>query len=244
MIIGYLERDEVDLAGKTFLEIGPGQDLGMPLLLIGLGARATIVDEYPSGWNASFHGTYYDALLDAAPGAFPGIDAKPIEQVIAVGAHEADGLEVHGVGLEDIDAIPDGTIDISYSNATMEHLRNASRAIEQLSRVTRAGGVGFHQIDLRDHRDFDRPLEYLTLTEDALNELMDERDYSCGNALRYTDFEQLFEQHGFDTRFDANGFAEPEYLADVTPRLHERFRALPAEAFRVLGGRFFLTKRG
>ena len=43
------------LRGASFLEIGPGQDLGLPLIAIGLGAIATATDRYPVEWDPSFH---------------------------------------------------------------------------------------------------------------------------------------------------------------------------------------------
>jgi ubiquinone/menaquinone biosynthesis C-methylase UbiE len=74
-------------------------------------------------------------------------------------------------GLEDVGELPDGSIDIHYSNATFEHLADIPASIAQLGRITKPGGVGFHQIDFRDHRNFDRPLDYLTIPSTLLEKV-------------------------------------------------------------------------
>jgi SAM-dependent methyltransferase len=55
--------------------------------------------------------------------------------------------------------------DVTLSNAVLEHVFDPLRAAVNLHRVTAPGGIGFHQVDFRDHRDFTRPLEYLLLDE-------------------------------------------------------------------------------
>lgn len=242
VLLGWLPGREHYLPQKTVLEIGPGQDFGMPLILMGFGARVVLVDRYLHAWEPAFHPLYYRSLRQTAVQAFPQIDTTAIDAVIAKGAHVAQGLTTLQVGLEEIAELPTGSVDITYSNATLEHLADVSGAIQQLARVTTLGGVGFHQIDFRDHSDFSRPLEYLTKTAEELQALLQKSSCTCGNALRYTEFEALFQAAGFQTRLEVNMLAEDDYLHDILARMHARFRNLPIDAFRVLGGRFFLAK--
>jgi len=243
LLLGWLPGREAFLARKTVLEVGPGQDFGLPLILSGFGANVVLVDKYLPEWDEQFHPAYYRALCAAATERFPGINTKPIRQLLRRGAHRARGMRLIKLGLERADEIADAAVDVSYSNATLEHLAETPEAIEQLGRITRVGGLGFHQIDFRDHRDSGRPLEYLCLPEDEFVALAEGLSWSCGNRLRHTEFHELFERAGFEVRFEPNMIAEEAYLGDVRSRAQARFQTLPVEALRVLSGRFFLKKR-
>lgn len=242
LLIGWLPNGEKYLVGKIIMEVGPGQDFGMPLILMGFGAKAIVVDRYLCEWDPAYHEDFYRCLRTMAAERFSGIDASPFDSVIRHKGPVADGLTAMKIGLEEADALPRECVDISYSNATLEHLADVESAISQLARITRDGGIGFHQVDFRDHRDFSHPLEYLILNELELRKLLEKNSWACGNAWRYTEYQHLFERVGFDTHFEPNLFAEEDYLQDVLNRIDSRFRSTSIEAFRVLGGRFFITK--
>lgn len=242
MYIGFFPGRSKFLANKRILEIGPGQDFGVPLILMGYGAQAVLVDRYLVGWDPDFHPEYYRRLLTEVSEVFPEIDLSPLKQVIKDGSHEIQGLHLVPTGLEEVRQIPSGSVQITYSNATFEHLAEGRKACLELGRVTAPGGLGFHQVDFRDHRNFDRPLEYLELPDDEFQSLLESSSYTCGNRLRYTDFEPWFKEAGFDLAFTPNLFAEKEYLEDIRLRATPRYLEMPLEALRVLGGRFLLTK--
>ncbi len=226
------------------MEIGPGQDIGIPLLIMGYGAKAYVIDKYLCHWDEAYHPAFYRELLKQAKIHFPDGDFHALEEVIANNDHRATGLTVLRLGLEEVvDDIPDDAIDWSFSNATFEHLFDARSALAQLGRITKQDGLGFHQTDFRDHRNFSRPLEYITMPADEFNRMMHEVSCSCGNRLRYTDFIPWFEEAGFEVRLTPSLFAEPEYLEDVLRRAQPEYRELPREAMHVLSGRFHLVKR-
>jgi SAM-dependent methyltransferase len=243
LLLGWLPRRGVFLARKAVLEVGPGQDFGFPLILIGLGANVILVDRYLAQWDENFHPIYYRALRKVVTKKLRGIRKRPIREVLKHRAHQARGLRAIQQGLESVDQIADGSIDISYSNAAFEHLAQVDKAIEQLGRITKPGGLGFHQIDLRDHRDFNRPLEYLCLSEGEFSAVLEASSWSCGNRLRYTEFFEMFEQAGFDVRFKPNLLADDEYVRDVRTRAQAQYQAMPIDALRLVSGRFFLKKR-
>jgi hypothetical protein len=51
--------------------------------------------------------------------------------------------------------------DLIVSNAVLEHVFDFASACRMLAMLTRIGGVNSHQIDFRDHLNFERPLEFL-----------------------------------------------------------------------------------
>ena len=243
MQIGFLPSGKDFLKGKTLIEIGPGQDFGIPLVMMGYGAQAILVDKYLCSWDNAFHPHFYTKLRQAVIEFFPDASTEPLDKVIANNEHKAPGLKLCKQGLESVPDIETASIDLSISNAVFEHFFDGHLACLELGRITRKGGYGFHQTDFRDHRNFDRPLEYLTMSPEDFKQLLIEKECACGNRLRYTDFLPSFEKAGFDVRFEPNMFAELDYLNDIMSRAHPYFSTMEREAFRVLSGRFHLAKR-
>jgi predicted O-methyltransferase YrrM len=242
LLMGWLPRRECYLRGKTVLEFGPGQDFGFPLILMGFGAETVLLDRFLCDWDENFHQAFYRALRQAAAVNFPGIITTALDEVIENGAHQAHGMTIVKVGLEGADELEASSIDVHYSNASFEHVADVSNGIKQLARITKPGGLGFHQIDFRDHRDFSRPLEHLSLPDPDFYLVAEERSWSLGNGLRYTEFFELFRMFGFEVRFKPDLFVDEHYLRDLLPRIQKRYQTMPIDALRILGGRFFLTK--
>lgn len=240
--LSFVPGGEAYCNGRTFLEIGPGQDLGVSIILIAHGAKGIIIDKYACKWDNQFHPLYYRSLRNATKDKFLKADLTIFNQLLNQNSHAIQGLTNYELGLEEVDRIPDQTIDWSFSNATFEHLYDVPKAIFQLGRITKSGGLGFHQTDFRDHRDFSRPLEYITMADADFLELVKRVDYSCGNRLRYTDFIPEFKHSGFNVRLSPDVFAEEEYLEDVLKRAQPFFRTIPPDALKVLSGRFHLIK--
>ena len=70
--------------------------------------------------------------------------------------------------------------------------------------LTAANGIGLHQVDFRDHRSYDRPLEYLLMDEFSFVELLQQERGGCGNRLRPHQMDGLFRRAGFsEHRFRA-----------------------------------------
>jgi hypothetical protein len=241
LLIGWLPGKVKDLLGKTILEIGPGQDLGLPAILIGLGAKVLVVDPYLVEWVKAWHDPFYQILSEVSMEKFPEIDLTPFTQMINLGEHAADGLFLFKETLDVIDLV-EGSIDISYSNATFEHLGNPKAAIHKLGAITKNRGLGFHQIDFRDHRDFNRPLEFFTLSKEDFQKIGSCLEGAYCNGIRFKKFEEWFQEVGFQTEFTPNLFVENEYLEEVRPRLSGDNKLISDEELRVLGGRFFLRK--
>lgn len=242
-LISWLPGESGYLRNKTVLEVGPGQDLGIPLILMGFGASIILVDRYLCQWDPDFHPLYYRNLRQEIADIFPSVETDPLDQVVKKDSHAIPNLAAMKVGMENIHEVPDSSVDVTYSNATFEHLTDPARAIQELARVTRPGGLGFHQIDFRDHRNFERPLEYLTISPQNSELQLKRMAWTFGNGVRSTEFEAMFRAAGFRiVQFDPNLLADEEYLAALQPRLQPKYKTMPPEALRVLGGRFFTLK--
>jgi hypothetical protein len=86
----------------------------------------------------------------------------------------------------------------------LEHIRDTRPALATSLRLLRPGGWAYHGIDLRDHLDFTRPLDFLTLEEDEFC-----RQQPGNSRWRFTDHRQAFTDVGFTV--------EDEELIDSIP---------------------------
>jgi len=145
---------------------------------------------------------------------------------------------------ETLQALADASFDLVVSNAVLEHVVDLPAACRALARVTRPGAVNSHQVDFRDHADFSRPLEFLTIGDRAMSAGMARRR---GNRLRVSEVERLFRDAGFAVESVEHTLAaEESYLADLRPRLQRsasRYRDWPAAELSTLSARFILRKR-
>lgn len=243
---GFMPGGLAALAGKVVLDIGPGADLGIALGFLGFGARVIAVDKYPCRWSDAVHAPFYQRLLRDFPLRYAGFDTAPIRAVLAAREHRATNLVRLEATLEDLHGVRSDSVDVSHSNATLEHLSDHARAFQELGRVTQQGGIGFHQVDLRDHRnDFATPLEHLTLGDaEAVVALSngDHRGY-YGSTPRASDYERWLRAAGFAVRTEVNLRADAQELQRVRQRLNPRFAALTDDDLGVLSARFQLLKQ-
>src|SRR5262249_47878508 len=141
-----------------------------------------------------------------------------INQVIERNDHSGSPLQTLHCGLERLTGVPDESFDLTISNAVFEHLCDVPAALRELYRVTKVGGLGSHQVDFRDHRDFSRPLEFLC--EANFVRTVDKGSTDHGNTLRPHEMKELFLAVGFEVEeFYAGMVADPAYLVNVRPRL-------------------------
>jgi SAM-dependent methyltransferase len=240
-----LRRLLPSLAGATVLEIGPGSNFGAALFLGAFGARPVVADRFLSRWNAPYHPEFYAELRETLARSEPEADLRGIDAMLRANNYPKDVIGRIESPLETLPCASN-SIDAVISNAVLEHVYGVPAAAAQLYRITRPGGIGLHQVDFRDHRDFDRPLEYLLLGEDDFARLFTRSHGECGNRWRGPEFHAALAQVGFEVlRFDANVFSRPEYVQQLLPRLAaapSRYAGLRGEELHVLSGQFQLRK--
>jgi SAM-dependent methyltransferase len=155
------------------LEIGPGGDVAVAALFVKHGAvEAVCIDNEP--WLSADEDVY----------AALGLDSSTLERV----RYEAPCA---------IESAPfdDASFDIVYSHACFEHIAEPASAIRNVGRMLKPGGVTTHEIDLRDHRDFDEPLRLLK-HHDLTWKLATSRRPATPNRWRMSDYEREFRASG------------------------------------------------
>lgn len=244
--LGRNASASMPLADLDLLELGPGRHFGTPLVLHAFGARVAVLDKYLADWDEVYHPRFYRFMREALAERLPDRDWSAVDRIIAATDHLP---EIVAQDRTDLAHPPSGyaeaSFDVIVSNAVLEHVGDVPQTAAEMARLTRPGGINIHQVDFRDHRDFEHPLEFLTMAGDAYQKLFDETMNGNGNRVRPEDMGNDFRSVGFDVlRFDANIWAEPEHIEAVRPRLQSQFAALSNETLAVISGRFFLRRQG
>jgi SAM-dependent methyltransferase len=189
------------IAGSALLEIGSGQEFGLALLLLALGAKRIVNAELDSYRFIRDPG-FYRLLIERASAARLPISWPPrglVEARDGTVGPDPEWITLHlGRSASSIPEASD-SIDVTFSVAVLEHIhRDAMPGVaRELFRLTRPGGIGYHRVDLVDH--YSRranPFRFLGLTSTEYR-LMYANRGSSSNRLRIDDIEHLYKKAGF-----------------------------------------------
>jgi SAM-dependent methyltransferase len=251
-----IEKHRGPLRGLRILELGPGHMIVPGILFYVHGAKSyTGVDLFPIAGKASaLYARLREHLAKRAP-------LLPFEDVDAVRAEalrrfdEVAKLDGPEVVLDEskvscrypVDAaklpFPDASFDVIFSIASFEHFSDPTAAVRECTRVMAPGGLALHQIDLRDHRDFTKPLDFLRYEEEDWRDLHKENLFCFTNRFRKSDFERAFAESGLRVKgVDVNMKAPLD--AALRAQLHPRFKDRPQDDLEAVSAMFVLTKPG
>jgi len=229
------------LENKTFLEVGFGIGL-MTALLRGLNTTVYATEIQPISWTPSRHGPFFEVMEDlvreaAAQGSLgPRFD---VERAAAYGRQCGSGvpnIAELSTTMEQLEGVPDASVDVSYSLAVLEHITEAGPSFKALARVSRVGSVSCHQIDQRDHRNFSRPWDFFLMPDGEF------KKKTIGSSMAHPYFGNRIRLREFMTAAAANGFqtvhvtrqhevATPEGLKYAEDMLR-KLRAKPVSTHR------------
>jgi SAM-dependent methyltransferase len=250
-------------AGRTFLEIGTGRRINLPLALWLLDAAGVItVDVNPylkyeliqrdlqyirenrSEIEGLFHGqaTFRaDRLEDLLRFDFsrrPIGDLLRLCQITYRAPADASRLDV-----------PSRTMDYHVSNQVLEHVppQDIRAILAEANRVLKDDGLCVHHVDLTDHFSHSDPsisaIHFLQFSDHRWRMYSGNR-YMYANRLRIDDFEALFCECG--QRVVAVEAEVDRRLADTLARpgefrLNEKFRGKPADVLATKSA-WFVTR--
>lgn len=228
------------LEGLRILELGPGVNFAPQLVMASMGARVAVADRFRVSWNDEYHPAFYRAFRERW-----GHPVSAIDRVLNDGAHSDEVISSFASPAEDLAAISSASFDLVISNAVLEHVYSMPAVCSEMARVTAPGGLNLHQIDFRDHHDFTRPLEFLTMPDDEFKALFDWKNGERGNRWRPSETQREFERAGFELlEVEVNAQTEPSYLEEFLPRLRaasSSYRDWPQNDLMILGA--FLKMR-
>jgi SAM-dependent methyltransferase len=167
----YGADDDGYLTGKRILEVGPGDNLGVALMLLAMGAESvTCLDGFAPRSNEYKNRQVYAALYQAMT------EEQRIRVKDIVREDSAGGMAVFGKRLVAYyeapverrhPALAPDSYDVIISRAVLEHLADVRRGWANMVRSLKANGEMWHKVDFRSHKMFDRihPLYFLTIDE-------------------------------------------------------------------------------
>lgn len=199
---GVLDQYDRPVANVRMLEIGPGVNLSAGVIFVMSGAAKYYgldIYRHPDVVAAAQYETVASLYRLVAPQQI----RRPVEEFMKVrdGQVEFDRDRIEHLYPRQSYDIPlsAGSLDYVFSHATMEHVADPMRTVEAIHRVLASGAVTVHQIDLRDHDDFSRPLEFLKVDAAAWanKHRNPARAHLYLNRWRASDFTAAFEKAGF-----------------------------------------------
>ena len=232
-----LDRDQTSdfLRGKSLLEYGPGDVLGVALLMYAHGAAfVQCVDRFPLERVTAKNIRTYLELMDRL---------EPEQRERARSAFNDFGKPESGFNprLLNYSVTRDGlidkqeTYDLIISRSVLEHVNLLDMTIRDMARALRADGIAVHKVDLKSHGlDRYQSFDFLTWPE-SIYQLMNSHKGSP-NRWRVNKYKELVDRHGLRFRTLAHtGQLEAEKVNRIRPKLASGFRDVPSDELSWLG---------
>ena len=164
----YVDYGELEGFAGRVAEIGPGDNFGVALLMLGAGAKEVhTIDRFRPLRDDARQAGIYRALATRH-----GLDRLLVDD--GANAVAIRGLVAsHGVAAETFFKSSVLRFDCIVSRAVLEHLYDPLSALDDMAAALVPGGTLIHRIDFRDHGMFSghHPLTFLTI-QDALYRAM------------------------------------------------------------------------
>jgi SAM-dependent methyltransferase len=218
-----------DLTGRDVLEIGPGNNFAVAILLLASGARSVVcIDRFRSRPNPAQVEAVYRLLherlteterercRDVFDGRMPRTSQDSHSRLVYLSDCGIEGAEGR-VGVEGFDLI--------LSMAVLEHVASVEAAISSMERLLRPGGRMIHRVDLRSHEEDEEshPLEFLTYSPFIWRLMTSHTGES--NRQRASVYRRLLEKHGFEIRrLEITRTIRREDVESIRPHLAPPFR--------------------
>lgn len=256
--LDYIEqvwRDYLLYSGRQALqghvvEIGPGDNFGVALLLLRHGAaRVTAIDKFFSRRDSGQQAAIYRALSDRH-GLAVLFDGAPAEGGIRNFSY------LPGMPAERYFTSSQTGYDTVVSRAVLEHLDDPLMSLDNMWAGLRPGGILVHRVDLRDHGMFAgrHPLTYLSIPAGiyriiaaetgrpnrillpAYRDHAAQRTWDCRFGItRLVGVPEEFPALSWEALPEAARAASLQAVAAIRPRLAQPFRGLADADLAVAG---------
>jgi predicted SAM-dependent methyltransferase len=181
------------LKNKTILELGPGDSVATALIAACYGARTVLIDsgDY-ADQNVSLYQSIANRLKEQGLDALDLSEAQSREDILAM-----CGAKYFTKGLSSLQTIADGSVDLIFSQAVLEHVRRDEfvETMKECHRILRADGSASHCVDLKDH--LGGGLNNLRFRESIWESDFFFRSGFYTNRIRFSEMIAIFEQVGF-----------------------------------------------
>jgi len=221
------------LLGRTLLEYGPGDMLGLALLMVAWGAEKVIcVDRFPLVHYSPINILALKEVIrplegEALKRAQASFNREPVSGL------RKDSIEyvVSSKGLGGFVS----QVDIIFSRAVLEHVNDLSRTFIDMQLALKPGGLMIHKVDLGGHGlEGQNCLDFLTWPESWWNLMYSQK--GAPNRCRVDVYREELKRGHFDTLLlEPTKFVKHDDLVEVRPHLPKAFRDLSDENLSWLG---------
>lgn len=228
--LGYdVEQFDDFLRGKTVLEYGPGDILGVSLLMYAHGAAfVQCVDRFAREKISKANIETYLEILDR-------LDPEKRRRAADAFNDHGDPGSGFNPAMIRYSVTRDGLIneseayDLIVSRSVLEHVNHLDLTIRDIANALKPDGVSVHSVDLKSHN-LDRylPFDFLTWPE-TVYRLMNSHK-GRPNRWRVDKYRECVARAGL--RFMAlapTGKLQDDQIDRIRPKLAPRFRDLPTE---------------
>lgn len=224
---------------RTAMEFGAGRSLLTPLLLSHAGAEAVYAFDLYRVATIEQVNAAIQQLRHLLPGDWPQV-ADFAELETLYGIHYRAPGDARSTGL------PDGSVDLIYSTATMEHIPapDIKRILAEGRRILAPQGRMFFTIDYHDHyASSDPAIGYMNFYQFSREEWQRYNPPShYQNRLRHSEFCTLFKDCGLSP-IEARPIFDTWSETDLQRvRLHPDFQQFSHEDLTASNGLFVLGK--
>lgn len=223
---------------EVALEFGAGRGLITPLLLSAAGAGRVHAFDLQRLAHIDQVNTVIEQLADLTDD-----DWQPVSDFIEL--EQSYGIAYHAPGDVRATGLADGSVDLIYSTATLEHIPPAEiRAIMgECRRILQPNGRVCFTIDYHDHyASSDHSIGYMNFYQFSENEWRRlNPDMHFQNRLRHSDYVRLFEEGGW-TIVEQRPMFESWSESDLMRvELHSSFAHYSYEDLTASNGYFLLA---
>ena len=232
-LCSYLKETD-PLRDKVVLELGPGPDLGVGLILLAMRVRKYIaLDVNKLAAVPSLE--LYEKLLGRLKVKYPNCNVCYLkEQLNKCYKGKSSAISYIVDKNFEISAIID-KIDIVFSQASFEHFSDVEKTFKEISNVIGTGGVLIAEIDLKTHtrwlKDVD-PLNIYRYSDFFWNLF---KFKGSPNRTRAFEYRELLEKNGWNNiQIVPISVLENGYTRRILPSLYKRFRGMELSEAKML----------
>ena len=254
------------LRGKTILEVGHGDSVGVALRFIAAGAeRVVCIDKFYSKQDSSQQQSIYTAIRAQLSEEERRRFDEAVDLTDGIKLNENKLKAMYGTGIEDAgEAFEPGFFDIIISRGAIQSVFEVDSAFTVMDRLLRAGGQMWHKIDLSDLGMFGgmNPLTFLTVPESIYRLMIKDTGKANRRLINY--YRDKMAELGYDAKYFVTAIfgrknlvvphkeeivAGVDYteqtlslIKQVRPQLDTKFRDLSDEELAV-AGLFLIAKK-
>jgi len=225
-LLDYVQKYAGPVAGKSVLEIGPGDNLVTGLAFLAAGAASyTALDRFPGPYASADARQWYKLLAQHwRDGSWP-------EQLDPLTFPYQDRVNIKPMPIENAGVL--GHFDIVCSMAVGEHITDIGTFARAIRDAIRPGGIGVHYIDFSGHQwdQLGDPFLFLKFPELLWKMMGSQR--GAPNRVRFDQYKECFEDSGLIVEVPERRLIEYD-PADEWVRLRADASFLTSDAVFVL----------